>query len=163
MIEVCAISTSSVTYTDTLEASTPSRQGERYAQVFSTSIRWARAFPMKLKSNAADALDLLFHRDGVPPKMIMDGSKEQTQGRFKKKCLEAGVHIKQTEPYSPWQNDAESAIRELKKGSGRKMVRAGAPKALWADCIEFEALIQSHTAWDIYELRGETREEVVAD
>ncbi len=32
------------------------------------------------------------------------------------------------------------------------MVRAGAPKPLWADCIEFEAYVQSHTAWDIYKL-----------
>jgi hypothetical protein len=32
------------------------------------------------------------------------------------------------EPYSPWQNAAESAIRELKKAAGRKMVRAGVLK-----------------------------------
>ena len=101
---------------------------------------------MKLKSEAADAVDLLFHRDGVPTKMIMDGSKEQTLGRFRKKCQQASVHVKQTEPYSPWQNLAESAIRELKKAAGRKMVRAGAPKPLWADCIELEAYIQSNTA-----------------
>ena len=54
--------------------------------------------------------------------MIMDGSKEKTQGKFKKKCQLANVHIRQTEPDSPWQNDAEGAIRELKKGAGRKMV-----------------------------------------
>jgi len=40
---------------------------------------------MKLKSDAHDSLSLLFQRDGVPPKMLMDGSKEQTLGRFKKK------------------------------------------------------------------------------
>jgi hypothetical protein len=40
---------------------------------------------MKLKSKAADAVDLLFHRDGVPTKMIMDGSKEQTLGQLWKK------------------------------------------------------------------------------
>ena len=82
---------------------------------------------MKLKSDAHDSLSLLFQRDGVPPKMIMDGSKEQTLGQFKKKCQDADCRIKQTEPYSPWQNAAESAIRELKKAAGRKMVRAGAP------------------------------------
>ena len=47
---------------------------------------------MKRKSEAADTVDLLFHRNGVPTKMIMDGSKEQTKGRFRKKCLEASVH-----------------------------------------------------------------------
>ena len=67
-------------YTDTLKESVLSRQQERYAQVFSASIRWVQAFPMKKKSDASDALDLLFHREGVPPKMIMDGSKEKTMG-----------------------------------------------------------------------------------
>jgi len=109
-------------YTDTLKASVLSRQQERYAQVFSASIRWVRVFPMKKKSDASDALDLLFYREGVLPKMIMDGLKEQTQGKFKKKCQLANVYIRQTEPYSPWQNNAEGAIRELKKGSGHKMV-----------------------------------------
>ena len=46
---------------------------------------------MKRKSEAADTVDLLFHRDGVPTKMIMDGSKEQTLGAFCKKFLEASV------------------------------------------------------------------------
>ena len=66
---------------------------------------------MKKKSEAANTVNLLFHRNGVPTKMIMDGSKEQTKGRFCKKCLEASVHCKQTEPYSSWQNAAEGGIR----------------------------------------------------
>jgi hypothetical protein len=65
---------------------------------------------MKLKSDAHDLLSLLFQRDGVPPKMIIDGSNEQTLGRFKKECQDANCRIKQTEPYSLWQNAAESAI-----------------------------------------------------
>ena len=40
-------------------------------------------------------------------------------GLFRRKAKEMGVHIKQTEPHSPWQNAAELAIRELKKGAGR--------------------------------------------
>ena len=50
----------------------------------------------------------------------------------------------------------------MKKASGRKMVRAGAPKPFWADAIEWEAYIQSNTAWDIYELQGETPETVLS-
>ena len=111
---------------------------------------------MKKKSEAADTVDLLFHCDSVPAKMIMDGLKDQTLGRFCKKCLEASVHCKQTEPYSSWKNQAEGGIRELKKASGRKMVLAGAPKAMWDDAIKYEAYIQPNTAWDIYMLQGET-------
>ena len=117
---------------------------------------------MKKKSEAANTVNLLFHRNGVPTKMIMDGSKEQTKGRFCKKFLEASVHCKQTEPYSSWQNAAEGGIWELKKASGRKMVWAGAPKAMWDDAIEYEAYIQSNTAWDIFMLQGETPETVMS-
>ena len=87
-------------FTDTIQAKTCSCQGDLYAQVYCTSFRWSRAFPMKKKSEAADTVDLLFHCDGVSTKMIMDCSKEQTLGRFRKKCLEASVHCKQTKPYS---------------------------------------------------------------
>jgi len=117
---------------------------------------------MKLKSDAHDLLSLLFQRDGVPPKMIMDGSKEQTLGRFKKKCQDADCRIKQTEPYSPWQNAAESAMRELKKAAGQKMVRDGAPNSFWADAIELEAYVCSNTAHDIFILQGEVPETVMS-
>ena len=72
-------------------------------------------------------LSLLAQRDGVPLSLIMDGSREQTMSEFRKKAKEMGCHIKVTEPYSPWQNAAEGAIRELKKGAGRKMARMQAP------------------------------------
>ena len=80
-------------------------------------------------------------QDGVPPHLILDGSKEQTLGEFRKKARQFGCHIKQSEPYSPWQIMAESAIRDLKRGSGRKMMRSLSPAKLWYHCIELEALI----------------------
>ena len=109
---------------------------------------------MKKKSDAHEGLSLLAQRDGVPPSIIMDGSKEQTLGTFRKKAREMGIHVKQTEPYSPWQNAAEGAIRELKKGTARKMARSHSPRKLWDHCIELEALIRSHTAIDHHELQG---------
>jgi hypothetical protein len=149
-------------YTDTMKASIPSQTKDLYAQVFVTSFRWARTFPMKKKSNAVYALDLMLHCDGRPEKMIMDDSKEQTLGAFGKKCRDADIYVKQTEPHSPWQNTAEGGIRELKKASGQKMVRAGAPKHFWADAIEWEAYIQSNNAWDIYKVQGETPETLLS-
>jgi hypothetical protein len=38
---------------------------------------WARALPFKQKGEAHEALLLMFKWDGVPPEMILDGSKEQ--------------------------------------------------------------------------------------
>ena len=77
------------TFTDTMFAGTASKQGNKCAQIFSTSFGWCRAHPMTSKGEAHESLSLLFHRDGVPPMMIFDGSKEQTLGNFKRKLREA--------------------------------------------------------------------------
>ena len=77
----------------------------------------SQQFPMKQKADAHEGLSLMAQHDGVPPRIIMDGS-EQTMGTFCKKVKEMGVHVKQTEPYSPWQNAAELTICELKKCAG---------------------------------------------
>ena len=58
------------------------------------------------------------------------------QGKFHHKCRQAAIHVKQTEPHTSWSNTAESAIHELKRGLGRKMVRSGAPRCLWDHCLE---------------------------
>ena len=65
---------------------------------------------MDKKGDAHEALSLLFQRDGVPPKMIVDGSKEHTLGVFKRKVVEARCHLRQMEPESPWQMSAEGGI-----------------------------------------------------
>jgi type II secretory pathway component HofQ len=109
-------------FTDTMISKVKSRRQNQYAQIYATAEGWTRAYPMQTKSQAHETLSMLHQQVGVPNVMIMDGSKEQTLGQFRHKCRQAGSHVKQTEPYSPWQNAAEGAIRELKKGSGREMV-----------------------------------------
>ena len=110
---------------------------------------------MKRKGEAHEALSVVFHRDGVPPTMVLDGSKEQTKGDFLRKLREADCHPRMTEPYSPWQQAAEGCIRELKRGSSRKMLRTGSPKPLWDHCLELEALVRSNTSNDIFMTNGQ--------
>ena len=150
-------------FTDTLESKTVSwRRRTRYAQVFATRYGWVRVFPMQHKSDAHEALSLFLRRHGSPITMIMDNAREQTMGDFRSKARQAGITIKQTEPHSPWQNAAEAAIREVKRGAGRKMRRMNCPTRLWDHCLELEALIRSHTALKIYELQGEVPETVLS-
>jgi hypothetical protein len=52
-------------------------QKNQAAQIFCTDFGFVRAFPMKKEIEAHEALYLLFHRDGVPNVMVMDGSKAQ--------------------------------------------------------------------------------------
>ncbi len=71
---------------------------------------------MKTKGKTHEALSLMFQREGIPPSMLIDGSKEQTLGKFCWKLVDVRCQLKQTEPYSPWQNAAKREIKELKKG-----------------------------------------------
>jgi hypothetical protein len=110
---------------------------------------------MKLESEAHDALSLLFHRDGVPNVMVVYGSKEKTEGKFRRKLRDAGCHIKQLEPHTQSSNMGEGGVRELKRGVGRHMLLYGCPKRLWDDCIIREAYVISHTSLDIFVLEGQ--------
>jgi hypothetical protein len=66
-----------------------SRQQKKAAQILCTDFGFVRAFPMKLESEAHEALSLLFHRDGVLNVMVMDGSKAQNEGQFRRKLHDA--------------------------------------------------------------------------
>ena len=57
---------------------------------------------------------------------------------------------------------AEAAIRELKRGVGRQMVKSRAPKWLWDHCLEREAYICSLTAHNMYRLNGQVPETLVS-
>jgi hypothetical protein len=141
-------------------AGTESKNGNKCCQVFATNFGWARVHPLKRKGEAHEVLLLMFKRDSVPPEMILDGSKEQVKGAFRRKLKEVNCHLHVTEPYSPWQQAAEGCIRELKQGVSCKMIKTGAPKRLWDHCIEFEGLTHSHTANDIYATGGEVSETI---
>jgi hypothetical protein len=142
-------------YTDTMYSTILSRQMNKAAQIFTTDFGFVRTFPMKKEKEVHEALSLLFHRDGVPNVMVMDGSKAQVEGKLRRKLRDAGCHIKQTEPHTQSSNMGEGAVRELKKGVGRQMLRYGCAKRLWDDCIIREAYVRSHTSLDIYGLEGQ--------
>jgi hypothetical protein len=123
-----------------------SRQKNKAAHIFCTDFGFVRAFPMKKESEAHEALSLLFHRDGVPNVVVMDGAKAQIEGRFIRKLRDAGCHIKQTEPHTQYSNMGEGGVRELKRGAGQQMPSSGCPKIIWDDCIIREAYLRSHTS-----------------
>jgi hypothetical protein len=95
-----------------------SRQKNKAAHILCTDFGFVRVFPLKTEKEAHEALSLLFHRDGVPNVMVMDGAKAQVEGEFRRKLRDAGCHIKQTEPRTQSSNMGEGALRALKKGVG---------------------------------------------
>ena len=116
---------------------------------------------MKKKSEAHETLSLIFKHDGVPPRMIVENSKEQSLGELWRKCREVDCHLVNTEPYSPWQQATEGCIKQLNKASSRNLISSGAPKKLWDHYIELVVLIRSHTSHTAYELQGEVPETIM--
>jgi hypothetical protein len=78
---------------------------------------------MKLEIKSHEALSLLFHRYGLPNVTVMDGSKEQTEGEFKRKLCDEGCHTKPTVPHAQSSSMGEGAVRDLNRGIGRKMMQ----------------------------------------
>jgi hypothetical protein len=139
-------------YTDTMFACVMSLSGNTCAQIYVNNLDWTRAYAMKSKGNAHETLDLLFHREGVPAEIISDGAKELVQGEFRRKVRAAGSHARQIEPYSPWLNRAETAIRALKRMTNMAMKKSSAPLYLWDFCLELQSMIRSSIAHNIYAL-----------
>ena len=145
-------------FTDTLEAGIILHRGNKYAQVYAHRNTYCKAYAMAKKSDAHDTLSLFFAKEGVPSTLVMDGTREQVMGEFRCKARHADCHVKQTEPYSPWQNAAESTITELKERAGRK---SNSPKKFWEDCLELEMEIRSCTVNNVFMLKGEVPRTVV--
>ena len=148
-------------YGDLLESKCVSRRMNKYAHIFAADNGWCRAYGLKKKSEAPEALSILFSRDGVPPAMIVDGGRELISNEYKKLVRDAGSEHRQTLPRSQWMNTAEGSIRELKKETGRAMIATGTPKRLWDDCLEYRAYVRSNTALNIFDLDGQVPETVM--
>ena len=136
-------------YTDTLFAKVTSLKGNTCAQIFVTNdIGFVRVYPMSSKSQAGEALRDLADDVGIPNEIACDGASEQVgpKSDFMKTVNYLRTRIKQTEPYSPWQNIAESGIRELKKRWKHRMATKNIPRRLWDYGLIYESEIMSRTA-----------------
>ena len=108
-----------------------SLRGHKCAQVFTNGLGYDLFYPLKREADAAEALNEVVRTVGVPKELVSDGAKAEVQGRFAAVANEYRIKKRITEPYSGWQNRAEAAIREIKKGIKRAMLRARSPKRLW--------------------------------
>jgi hypothetical protein len=73
--------------------------------------------PMKLKSQAGQALVQFIQDVGVPTDMVADGAAETTRENteFIQNICKYHIHLKYTEPCTPCQNFAERMIGEIKR------------------------------------------------
>jgi hypothetical protein len=72
-----------------------------------------------------------------------------------------GISQTLAEPYSPWQNRAESAIRDTKRQVLRLMKSSKANPRLWDFCLEYVTELRNRTALGSPSLKGRTPHEIV--
>jgi hypothetical protein len=89
------------------------------AQVFTNGAGYDLFYPMRKKSEAGVALNSMIRTIGVPKDLVSDGAGEEMGGCFGKMVVTREYKLNHqclSEPYSPWQNRAESSIREINSG-----------------------------------------------
>jgi transposase InsO family protein len=118
-------------YHDTMHSKVVSSRGNKCCEIYVTDFGWSRSFPMQKESEVHETLDLFLSRYGIPESLISDGAKSYTGGQYRKKAKQAGIFCKLTDPYSPWQNRAESEIREVKRLASKWTVKSQSPRRLW--------------------------------
>ena len=102
---------------------------------------------MERKLGAGVALGMLCEEAGVPNTLIFDNSQEQCGPRTKFMDIvrKQDIQWKATEPYSPWQNRAEDAIRELKKKMRLRRIQNQVPHRVWDYLLQYECNIINRT------------------
>ena len=148
-------------YTDTFFSDVPSLNGNGMAQIYTNDIAFTRVYPMKLKSQAHETLSAFIHEVGIPSSLNSDDAKELMHGKFKELCKEYHIPCTYTEPYSPWQNRAENAIRELKRHVRRKMSANRVPARLRDFCVKWSSDVRNKTSSNRFVLEGRTPYEAV--
>jgi len=148
-------------YTDTFFSSVPTLNGNTMAQIFTNDLAFTRVYPMKLKSQTHETLSAFIHEVGIPSSLHSDDAKELMHGKFKDLCKDFHIPCSYTEPYSPWQNRAENAIRELKRHVRRKMVANKVPGRLWDFCVKWSSDVRNRTSSSRFILDGRTPYEAV--
>ena len=134
-------------YTDTLFSKVTSIKGNKCAQVYCSG-NFLKVQPMVSKSHVGQSLQDFADDIGIMDELVVDGASEQTGPRseFMRTVRFLKIKLRQTEPYSPWQNDAERKIGEVKKHWRHRMVKKKVPRRLWDYGLVYEAEIMSRVS-----------------
>ena len=111
---------------------------------------------MEKKSQTPQSLQTFITNVGLPKTIHSDNAKEYKPGDFARKCRKLDIPQTFTEPHSPWQNRAETAIKNIKSYGKRIMRDTNAPIRLWCFAYEYAGQILSLIASGIFDLNGRT-------
>jgi len=108
-------------YVDTLFSKVKSVRGFTCGNLYTNNLGFKKFFPMETVGESHNSLQYFIELVGIPHALHSDNHKSFVEGQFKKKCRKFDVKQSATEPHSPWQNRAESGIREVKSYARKVM------------------------------------------
>ena len=135
--------------------------GHSCGQVFVNNTGFYHFVPMDKEANASDALIELIQHVGFLSALLTNGAKALILGEWKQVTKKYHIKTSETEPYSPWQNRVEAAIRKLKCHTLRLMHKSGCPKRLWDYCCILITKIKNLSSNNYYTSKGRTPHEIV--
>ena len=123
-----------------------SLKGNTCSQVF-VAEHFVRVQPMPTKDHTGRSLRVFSEDVGVPNYIVVGGAKEQTgpNSAFMKTVRQLKMKIRNTEPYSPWQNRCDMTIGILKKRWKQTIARKNVNQQIWDYALVYEADILSLT------------------
>jgi hypothetical protein len=148
-------------YSDTFFSTRKSITKKSCCQIFVNNVGFYHITPMEKESLANEALVEFIQHVGIPNHLHTDGAKTQTMGEWQKVVKKYHIKTSETEPHSPWQNRAESGIRELKRHARRLMNRISTPTCLWDYACLYAARIRNMTTNHHLSAHGRTPDEIV--
>ena len=143
-------------YTDTLFSKVRAITGDTCAQLYTNRTGFTKLYPMQKESNAHETLGRFIHQVGIPHELHSDGAKALIHGEYRKKLKKYEIQTTETEPYSPWQNEAERANMTVKKFGRYLMQSTNSPIVLWPYAYVLAANIRSLIASQKAGMMGRT-------
>lgn len=136
-------------FTDTLFSKSKSIIGNICAQIYTNAEGFIFVIPIASKSEAGTTLDEFAQDVGIPNELVFDGASEQIgrKTHFMKSVKHYRIDWKLSEPFSPWQNKAETAVRIIKQRWKRLMMVKCVPIRVWDFALTWICQIYSRTAF----------------
>ena len=132
---------------DNMMFKTTSLRGNKLASVFTTDEGFVRAYPLKSKAMAGDALDLLAQDVGIPNSIVCDNAGEflGDNKKFRQRIRYYRINQTTIEPLTPKQNPTERVIGEVRRRTRDLIRRKLIPHRLWDYVLMYVSQLMSVT------------------
>ena len=135
-------------------------EGYTCMQLFVSDKGYVAVYPMVSKGQFNDALKLFCKEVGVPERLVLDPSGEQSSRKSKQTMADLGIKAQFLEESTQWANRAELYIGLFKEQVRKDLRKSQCPLVLWNYCTRRRALINNLTPKTLFQCEGKSSHEL---